>query len=71
MLFRSMSESADEAQQRGNDLNVYVARTGKLLADAKYWLNMAKNAEVIETLKITAKSASATAKAVNALIDSI
>ena len=67
----TMSESADEAQQRGNDLNVYVARTGKLLADAKYWLNMAKNAEVIETLKITAKSASATAKAVNALIDSI
>ena len=32
----TMSENAEEAVLRGNDLAVYVARSGKLLADAKY-----------------------------------
>ncbi len=36
-----MSEDVAEAVQRGNDLAVYVARSGKLLADSKYWLNEA------------------------------
>ena len=67
----AMSENAEEAVIRGNDLAVYVARSGKLLADAKYWLNQAKSAEVFETLRETAKNAKATAKAVNALVDSI
>ena len=66
-----MSENAEEAVLRGNDLAVYVARTGKLLADSKYWLNKARNSEVLETLRETAKNAKATAKAVNALVDSI
>ena len=35
----TMSEDVAEAVQRGNDLAVYVARSGKLLADSKYWLN--------------------------------
>ena len=67
----TMSENAEEAVLRGNDLAVYVARTGKLLADSKYWLNKARNSEVLETLRETAKNAKATAKAVNALVDSI
>ncbi len=67
----TMSENAEEAVLRGNDLAVYVARTGKLLADSKYWLNKARNSEVLETLRETAKNAQATAKAVNALVDSI
>ena len=32
----TMSEEVQEAVLRGNDLAVYIARTGKLLADAKY-----------------------------------
>ncbi len=67
----TMSENPEEALQRGNDLAAYVARTGKLLADAKYYLNQAKNTEVMETLRETARNAKATAKAVNALVDSI
>lgn len=67
----TMSENPEEAVVRGNDLAAYVARTGKLLADAKYHLNEAKNNEVMETLRETAKNAKATAKAVNALIDSL
>lgn len=67
----TMSENPEEALQRGNDLASHVARTGKLLADAKYHLNQARSAEVMETLRETAKNAKATAKAVNALIDSL
>lgn len=67
----TMSENPEEAVVRGNDLAAYVARTGKMLADAKYHLNEAKNDEVMETLREAAKNAKATAKAVNALIDSL
>lgn len=67
----TMSENAEEAVQRGNDLAVYVARTGKLLADAKYWLNEAMNSETMQTLRDTAKEAKATATAVNALVNSL
>ncbi|MFV0586896.1 hypothetical protein [Bacteroides reticulotermitis] len=67
----TMSENPEEALQRGNDLASHVARTGKLLADAKFHLNQARSSEVMETLRETAKNAKATAKAVNALIDSL
>lgn len=70
-LNTTMSENPEEAVVRGNDLAAYVARTGKMLADAKYHLNEAKNNEVMETLREAAKNAKATAKAVNALIDSL
>ena len=82
----TMSEDATEAVQRGNDLAVYVARSGKLLADSKYWLNEAmkshasdrhgsasfkKKSEVMQTLVDTAKNAKATATAINALVNSL
>lgn len=67
----TMSENAEEAVQRGNDLAVYVARTGKLLADAKYWLNEAMNSETMQTLRDTAKEAKATATTINALVNSL
>ena len=67
----TMSEDATEAVQRGNDLAVYVARSGKLLADSKYWLNEAMKSEVMQTLVETAKNAKATATAINALVNSL
>ena len=70
-LQETMSEMAEEAVMRGNDLAVYIARTGKMLADAKYHLNTAKKDEVLDVLRETAKNAKATSKATNALIDSI
>ena len=60
----TMSEDAAEAVQRGNDLAVYVARSGKLLADSKYWLNETMKFEVMQTLVDTAKNAKATATAI-------
>lgn len=67
----TMSEDVQEAVLRGNDLAVYIARTGKLLADAKYHLNGKKKLEVFDTLRETASRAGATSKAVNAIIDSL
>jgi len=68
----TISEEATEAIERGNDLIVYIARTGKMLADAKYHLNEKKKSEVIEMLKRVAKETpNSTSKAVNALVDSI
>ena len=37
--------------ERGNELTVYIARTGKMLADAKNVLNEKMQSEVINTLK--------------------
>lgn len=67
----TMSEQITEVVDRGNDLNVHIARSGKLLADAKYWLSQAKRSEVIDILAETAKNTKATAKAINAMMDSI
>lgn len=67
----TMSEQVQEAVLRGNDLAVYIARTGKLLADAKYHLNAKKKSEVFDALRDTASRAGATSKAVNAIIDSL
>lgn len=67
----TMSEQAEEAVSRGNDLAVHVARTGKLLADAKYWLNDAMRPEVMQTLVDAGKEIKATSKSINAIIDSL
>lgn len=67
----TMSENPEEAVQRGNDLAVYMARTGKLLADAKYWFNEAMKSEVMQTLVETARNSKVTATAVNALVNSL
>lgn len=65
------SEEIAEATYRGNDLSTHIARSGKLLADAKYHLNEKMKDDVFKVLERTAKQAGATAKAVNAIIDSL
>ena len=67
----TQSEDVQEAVQRGNDLAVHIARTGKLLSDAKYHLNDKLKSDVMETLRLTGSKAGATAKAVNAIVDSL
>jgi small nuclear ribonucleoprotein (snRNP)-like protein len=65
------SEQVEEVVERGSTLAVYIARSGKLLADAKHHLDERMKSEVFETLKTTARKAGATSKAVNAIIDSL
>ncbi len=65
------SEQIEEVVQRGNDLAVHIARSGKLLADAKYHLNEKMKDEVFETIRETGKQAKATSTAVNQIIKSL
>ena len=65
------SEQPEEAVARGNDLAVYIARSGKLLADAKHNLDTKLKNEIFDTLKTAAKQAGATSKAINKIIDSL
>jgi tRNA C32,U32 (ribose-2'-O)-methylase TrmJ len=65
----TQSEDAEEAQERGNQLSTYMARTGKLLADAKHHLNTALKSDLMEVLRDNAKRANVSHKATNTLID--
>ena len=67
----TVSEQVEEVLERGNDLSVHIARTGKMLADAKYHLNEKMKSEVFSTLEKTAKQAGATSTAINAIIKSL
>ena len=64
------SDNIEEIVERGNDLIVYIARTGKMLADAKYHLNVIRKAEIMDILKIIIPE-KLSAKVQNALIDSV
>jgi hypothetical protein len=44
------SEDPNEIIERGNDLAVYLARTGKMLADSKYWQDEAVKNSTLEEL---------------------
>lgn len=50
-LEETMSEDANEAVLRGNDLAVYMARTGKLVADAKIHREQKLRSEMIQEYK--------------------
>lgn len=47
----TMSDDATEAVLRGNDLAVYMSRTGKLLADAKSHRDEKLNSEIVQQMK--------------------
>lgn len=63
-----MSEDATEATYRGNKLAVYMARTGKLLADAKIHRDRKLTSGVVEELK---KVLSLPASTANKYIDAL
>jgi hypothetical protein len=67
----TISDNIEEAKQRATDLSVYNARTGKMLADAKYHLADKMKSEVMDIIRFQAKDAYATAKATNLLCDSV
>jgi hypothetical protein len=58
------SEDPNEVTARGCDLVVYIARTGKMLADAKYWKDKATTESILRRLDI-----SLPASVLNKLID--
>ena len=66
----TVSDDPQEIAGRITDCGTYIARTGKMLADAKYHLNTAKQSEVVKLIK-SLSSEKYSAKAQNKLIDSV
>lgn len=48
ILAITISEQPAEALERGSDLAVYIARTGKMMCDAKYHQDNAKTEAIIQ-----------------------
>lgn len=67
----SVSEDINEVVERIKNLSVYMARSGKMLADAKKELRLKKNNEIRNVVMQIAKQNCLSAKAQNTLIDSI
>ena len=69
-LEETMSEDANEAVLRGNDLAVYMARTGKLVADSKYHRDQKLRSEMIkEYQKLLEFPASVAVKYTDTLVE--
>ena len=64
---------SDPAQiaERIRTLQVYVARTGQMLAEGKLLLNRKKSSQIAEVVTKIAKEGHLSAKAQNVLVDSI
>ena len=67
----TISDNPQEVIERGNDLQVYMARTGKMLADAKYILNEQKRTETMNVVQEFIIDQKLSARVQNALIDGL
>lgn len=65
------SDNPEAIKVRGDTLAVFIARTGNMLADAKYHLNELQEEEVMKAIEEILLDAKLSAKVQNALIDSI
>lgn len=65
------SDNPNEIIERGNDLIVYMARTGKMLADAKHHLVKARKNETIVVIDQFILDNKLSAKVQNSLIDGL
>lgn len=67
----TLSEDMAEAVMRGSELIAYIARTGKMLADAKYHLNAKRQSEVVGLVERIMSKNKLSAKVQNAMVDGI
>ena len=63
------SDNMDEVVERGNNLAVYISRTGKMLADAKWHKDQKLKSSIFQTLHDTAKMAGLSVTTINKLIE--
>ncbi len=66
----TISEDPTEATQRGNDLAVYISRTGKMLADAKYHKDKRMKGTSMTKIKELGREIDIPASTLNELIKS-
>jgi len=65
-----MSEDVNEAVLRGNTISVYMARSGKLLADAKIHHDRKLRSDIVEQIKsINSMAPSVAVKFTNTLVE--
>lgn len=57
-------------EKRGSELSVYYARSGKMLADAKYWLNKSKREAANNVVDLIQKDVRLSATVQNTIVDS-
>lgn len=67
----TMSDNPQEVVERGTDLIVYLARSAKMLADAKLILNKQKQDETMNIVREFIIDQKLSAKVQNALIDGL
>ena len=67
----TISEEVSKVIEYGQTLAPYISRSGKLLADAKHHLNTRMKEDTFDALRKTAKQGGVTAKAINAIVDSL
>ena len=67
----TISEEVSKVIEYGQTLAPYISRSGKLLADAKHHLNTRMKEDMFDALAKAAKQGGATAKAINAIVDSL
>ena len=67
----TISEDVSKVIEYGQTLAPYISRSGKLLADAKHHLNTRMKEDTFDALAKAAKQGGATAKAINAIVDSL
>lgn len=69
----TMSENPVEAMERGNELMVIIARSGKMKADAEYHLNSAQFSEVYKQLRkvIENMPGNISVKLQNSIVDNV
>ena len=69
--YSTVEESPELIKDRGNKLSSYISRTGKMIADAKYYLNELRKDEVLEVIEKILADGKLSAGVQNAFIDSI
>ena len=57
-------------EKRGSELSVYYARTGNMLADAKYWLSQVRKEAAEKVVKLIKEDIKLSATVQNAIVDS-
>lgn len=70
-LDEEYSDDPESIKERGDKLSVIIARTGNMLADAKYHLNESLKDETMQAITEILLDAKLSAKVQNSLIDSI
>lgn len=63
------SDDINEVVDRGNSLAVYISRSGKMLADAKWHKDQKLKSSVFQTLHDTAKMAGLSVTTINKMIE--